>query len=216
MAVVDGNVFRVLARYFGVESDIAQSKTKKEFQELANSLLPKGKAALFNQAVMEFGAMQCVPKNPDCNVCPLNESCFALQRKRVEALPVKSKKVKIKDRYFNYLIVTDVNGNFLVEKRTSKGIWHNLYQFPLVETEKEIPITEVKNKIAEKYKGATSVFFEGASVIHKLSHQHLNIRFFQVQLHTEVKNAIEPEALLKLPVPIVLHNFIIANLSTVF
>ncbi len=216
VAVVDGNVFRVLARYFGIESDIAQPKTKKEFQELADDLLPEGKGAVFNQAVMEFGAIQCVPKNPDCTVCPLNESCFALQKKRVDELPVKSKKIKIKDRYFNYLVVIDKNENFLLEKRTSKGIWHNLYQFPLLETETEIPIAEVKNKIEERYKGSTLEFYEEASVVHKLSHQHLNIRFFQVQLNVKAENAIGLDELLKLPFPIVLHNFITANLITVF
>ena len=214
--VVDGNVFRVLARYFGVESDIAQSKTKKEFQELADSLLPKGKAASFNQAIMEFGATQCSPKSPDCSVCPLNNSCFALQKKRVDELPVKSKKLKVKNRYFNYIIVSDSEGNFLVEKRTAKGIWHHLDELPLLETETEISIDETQAKILQQYENATVVFLEQASVIHKLSHQHLNIRFFQVELKTELADAISFDRLLKLPFPIVLHNFITANYSEVF
>lgn len=216
VAVVDGNVFRVLARYFGVKSDIAQSKTKKEFQELADSLLPKGKAALFNQAIMEFGATQCSPKSPDCLVCPLNSSCFALQKKKVDELPLKSKKLKVKNRYFNYIVVSDSEGDFLVEKRTAKGIWHNLYEFPLLETETEISIEEAQEQILQQYEHATVTFLEQASVIHKLSHQHLNIRFFQVELNAKHVKAIPFDGLLKLPFPIVLHNFITTNYSEVF
>ena len=132
--VVDGNVFRVLSRYFDIESDIALPATKKEFTELAYELMPKDNPAIFNQAIMEFGALQCVPKNPDCSVCVFNESCMALQKKKVTVLPVKSKKLKVTNRFFNYLILEDVLGNTLIQKRTLKGIWHNLYEFPLLET----------------------------------------------------------------------------------
>jgi len=92
--VVDGNVFRVLARYFDIETDIAQASAKKEFSALAYELMPKDSPALFNQAIMEFGALQCVPRNPDCSICPLNSGCLALQKKKVDQLPVKSKKQK--------------------------------------------------------------------------------------------------------------------------
>ncbi len=138
VAVVDGNVFRVLARYFGVEQDISDSKSKKTFQELANSLVPKNNAANFNQAIMEFGAIQCTPKSPDCNNCIFNKSCFALQKKKVNQLPIKTKKTKIKDRFLNYVIVKDSDAKFLIEKRTENGIWKNLFQFPLIETEKPL------------------------------------------------------------------------------
>lgn len=136
IAVVDGNVFRVLARYFGIELDISQSKTKKEFQKVANDLLPKGKATVFNQAMMEFGARQCVPQNPDCENCVLNTSCFALQKNKIKELPIKTKKLKIKNRYLNYVVVKDKNEHFLIEQRTENGIWKNLYQFSLIETKK--------------------------------------------------------------------------------
>lgn len=124
----------MLSRYFDIESDIALPATKKEFTELAYELMPKDNPAIFNQAIMEFGALQCVPKNPDCSVCVFNESCMALQKKKVTVLPVKSKKLKVTNRFFNYLILEDVLGNTLIQKRTSKGIWHNLYEFPLLET----------------------------------------------------------------------------------
>ena len=104
VAVLDGNVYRVLSRYFGVETDISSSKAKKEFQNLADEVLDKNRPALFNQAIMEFGALQCVPKNPNCEVCVLNDSCLALKDKKVAQLPVKVKKTKVKKRFLNYLI----------------------------------------------------------------------------------------------------------------
>ena len=124
--VVDGNVFRVLSRYFDMETDIAVASAKKEFAALAFELMPKDKPAIFNQAIMEFGALQCVPKNPNCNVCVFNTSCAALQKKKVDQLPVKSKKLKVRNRFFNYLVVSDDNENTIIQKRTAKGIWHNL------------------------------------------------------------------------------------------
>jgi A/G-specific adenine glycosylase len=148
VAVVDGNVFRVLSRYFNVDSDISDGKTKKEFQNLAQQLLPKNNAALFNQAIMEFGALQCVPKNPNCENCIFSSSCAALQHKKVNTLPVKSKKTKVTNKYFNYLILKDVQGNFVVQKREGKGIWENLYEFPLIETEELVSEIDFLNQIA--------------------------------------------------------------------
>ncbi|HEY4629161.1 MAG TPA: A/G-specific adenine glycosylase, partial [Flavobacterium sp.] len=124
--VVDGNVFRVLSRYFDIETDIAQASAKKEFAALAFELMPKDNPATFNQAIMEFGALQCVPKSPNCGICVFNESCAALQKKKIDQLPIKSKKVKVRNRYFNYLVVADENDNTIIQKRTDKGIWHNL------------------------------------------------------------------------------------------
>ncbi|MEY2629135.1 MAG: Adenine glycosylase, partial [Bacteroidota bacterium] len=105
--VVDGNVYRVLSRYFEVETDIASLGAKKEFTQLAAELLPAGEANLFNQAIMEFGALQCVPKNPNCTNCIFSDSCAALQKKKVDQLPVKSKKIKVKTRFFTYLVFED-------------------------------------------------------------------------------------------------------------
>src|SRR6478735_4517688 len=137
VAVVDGNVFRVLSRYFDVETDISLASAKKEFQDLAHELIPKGEAALFNQAIMEFGALQCVPKSPDCENCVMNSGCLALQKKKVAELPVKTKKTKVRNRFFNYLILEDDESRTIVNQRTDKGIWHKLYEFPLIETELE-------------------------------------------------------------------------------
>ena len=131
--VVDGNVFRVLSRYFDVENDISIQSTKKVFAALALELMPKNNPAQFNQAIMEFGALQCVPKSPNCIICPFNESCAALMKNKVDKLPVKNKKIKVTNRFLNYLIYNDSKNNTIIQKRTEKGIWQNLYEFPLLE-----------------------------------------------------------------------------------
>ena len=210
--VVDGNVFRVLSRYFDIETDIAQASAKKKFTALAFELIPKDNPALFNQAIMEFGALQCVPKNPNCGICVFNESCAALQKKKVDQLPVKSKKLKVRNRYFNYIVANDENENTLIQKRTSKGIWHNLYEFPLLETEKEEGFDFVSEKIQNEYfkENSISSILEtnDKSIIHKLSHQHLHIKFWKVNVEGLIKDGINQETLKTLPFPIVIHNFI--------
>ena len=133
-AVVDGNVYRVLSRYFGIETPIDSTEGKKEFAALANVLLEKKKAAIYNQAIMDFGATQCTPKLTDCKKCFLKKNCQAFQKGKVADLPVKSKKIKKKTRYFNYLVLNE-GKNVWVQKRIQKDIWQNLYEFPLIETE---------------------------------------------------------------------------------
>lgn len=210
--VVDGNVYRVLSRYFGVETDIASSGAKKEFTELAREVLPKGQANLFNQAIMEFGALQCVPKNPDCGVCVLNDSCVALQQKKVNVLPVKLKKVKVTKRYFNYLIFSDEDENTLIQKRDQKGIWHNLYEFPLLETEAELTeeaLFELVQNQEFVANGITEIHrYTSEATVHKLSHQHLNINFWKVAVNGKIKNGMDWESVKKMPFPIVIFNFI--------
>jgi A/G-specific adenine glycosylase len=210
--VVDGNVFRVLSRYFDVETDIALASAKKEFAALAFELMPKDNPAIFNQAIMEFGALQCVPKSPNCSICVFNDSCVALQKNKVDQLPVKSKKLKVRNRYFNYLVVADENEDTLIQKRTAKGIWQNLYEFPLIETDKEEGFDHVAEQIQMDYFAGNEVVSIMAcnekSIIHKLSHQHLYIKFWKVSLKGAVENGISNEVLKTFPFPIVIHNFI--------
>jgi len=212
VAVVDGNVFRVLSRYFDVDLDISIHSTKKEFQKLAFSLLPKGKAADFNQAIMEFGALQCVPKSPNCGICVLNDSCLALQKKKVNLLPVKTKKVKVTNRFFNYLIFEDSQLKILVNQRTDKGIWHNLYEFPLLETEKLEDFDCISQKIITDFNYDTIVTsiseLNPIAQIHKLTHQHLHIKFWRVRVNGNLKSGIAINTLKNYPFPIVLFNFI--------
>ncbi|SHL89123.1 A/G-specific adenine glycosylase [Flavobacterium xinjiangense] len=210
--VVDGNVFRVLSRYFDIETDIAQASAKKEFAALAFELMPKDNPATFNQAIMEFGALQCVPKSPNCGICVFNESCAALQKKKVDQLPVKSKKVKVRNRYFNYLVVADENDNTIIQKRTDKGIWHNLYEFPLIETEKEEDFDFITERIESDYFQDNYIISiledNDKSIIHKLSHQHLHIKFWKVNLNGSIENGINNTVLRTFPFPIVIYNFI--------
>ena len=210
--VVDGNVFRVLSRYFDVETDIAAASAKKEFAALAFELMPKHNPGVFNQAIMEFGALQCVPKSPNCGICIFNTSCAALQKKKVDQLPVKSKKLKVRNRFFNYLVVSDDNENTIIQKRIAKGIWHNLYEFPLIETERVEDFDCIANLIqSDFFKGNEIVGISESNpetIIHKLSHQHLHIKFWKVKVNGTIKNAINSDTLKTFPFPIVIHNFI--------
>ena len=216
--VVDGNVFRVLSRYFDVETDIAQASAKKEFADLAFEVMPKDNPAIFNQAIMEFGALQCVPKSPDCSICIFNESCAALQKNKVDQLPVKSKKLKVRNRYFNYLVLEDETGNTIVQKRTDKGIWHNLYEFPLIETEKEEDFDAVtvylQTNFRDHYQVKSLLEYNEKSILHKLSHQHLHIKFWKLAVKGIVAGGIDLKTLRTFPFPIVIHNFIEKDLRT--
>lgn len=206
--VVDGNVFRVLSRFFDIETDISQASAKKEFAGLAFELMPKDAAALFNQAIMEFGALQCVPKNPNCNACPLKDSCRARRYNKVAQLPVKLKKSKTKSRFFSYLVYEDESGHTLIHKRTGKDIWHNLYEFPLMETSTVADLSEV---IASALHGAEIISvktLDSKATTHKLTHQLLDIEFVSVKVSGTLVNGVAIDNLGQYPFPIVLANFI--------
>ncbi|MEZ0130060.1 NUDIX domain-containing protein, partial [Flavobacterium sp. LBUM151] len=183
-----------------------------EFTALARELMPKENPAIFNQAIMEFGALQCVPKSPDCSVCVFTDSCLALQKKKVAILPVKSKKVKVTNRFFNYLILEDVLGNTLIQKRTAKGIWHNLYEFPLLETSQIVDFDfvskAVQNDIFSNYTILGIEDCSHATVIHKLSHQYLHIQFWKIKISQVIDNGVDTVKLKTFPFPIVIYNFI--------
>ena len=132
-AVVDGNVYRVLSRYFGVDTPIDSTEGKKLFAALADEMLDRKQPALYNQGIMDFGAVQCTPQSPDCLFCPLAESCSALSAGRVAQLPVKQHKTKTTNRYFNYIYVRAGAYTF-INKRTADDIWKNLFELPLIET----------------------------------------------------------------------------------
>ena len=209
--VVDGNVFRVLSRYLDIETDIASALAKKEFSALAKELMPENNPALFNQAIMEFGALQCVPKNPDCNNCIFNNSCAALQKKKVGELPVKLKKTKVTNRYFNYIVFLDNSNNTIINKRTEKGIWHNLYEFPVIEAEEELDFESISRAIFEKYINfsidSISVY-NSEQILHKLSHQKLHINFYRASVTDEIRDGISLDVLKNFPFPVVIYNFI--------
>lgn len=209
--VVDGNVYRVLARYFGIDTDISNSSAKKQFTELAASLMPKNDASAFNQAMMEFGALQCVPKNPDCGICIFNKECVAFLTGRVNQLPVKLKKTKVTDRFFNYLIIKDGAGKTIVNRRGDKGIWHGLYQFPLLETEtltnEEDTLTLINNFKELGFAPNSVRLLHPDVIIHKLSHQKLHIRFWEINTDLHLPEALDTEQVKSYPYPIVIYNF---------
>jgi A/G-specific adenine glycosylase len=180
-AVVDGNVFRVLSRYFGIEELIDTTKGKKLFQEIANDLLNREHPGLHNQAMMEFGAMLCKPKNPDCDRCPVRAGCYAFINEAVMVLPKKLKKAKIKERFFTYLLVTEGN-TILMNKRDEKDIWANMYDLPLIETSSYLSPAQVV-----ALPQVSETFGEGIKIIesfpvkkHVLTHQHLHTQFVKI------------------------------------
>jgi A/G-specific adenine glycosylase len=134
--VLDGNVFRVIARIFGISESTQSITSRKHFKKILHELIKNENPGIFNQAIMEFGALQCIPKNPDCKNCPLNSVCFAYNKNSVADFPAKKRKVKQKVRYFNYLYII-YNDFTFIEKRTKNDIWKLLYQFPLLETKKK-------------------------------------------------------------------------------
>src|SRR5262245_24307425 len=133
-AVVDGNVFRVLARVFGVSTPIDSTAGKKYFTQLADDLLDKKQPGTYNQAIMDFGAVICKPEAPLCNQCPFNKTCYAYLNKKISELPVKEKKISIRKRWFYYFIIGNKDQSAIVQ-RTAKDIWQELYEYPLIETE---------------------------------------------------------------------------------
>lgn len=209
VAVLDGNVYRVLARYFKIENDISVASTKNIFQELAQEVLCKDNPAIYNQAIMEFGALQCVPKKPNCSACVLSASCAALQYKLVDKLPVKSKKPKVSNRFFTYLVLVDAQNKTPVNQRTEKGIWQNLYEFPVLETNSYASEYEITQHVQTLYHNTAFIrLLPHFNVIHKLSHQKLHIQFVEVKTQETIPSAIDIANLVKLPFPIVIHNFI--------
>ncbi|AXG68481.1 adenine DNA glycosylase [Kordia sp. SMS9] len=209
--VVDGNVYRVLSRYFNVDLPINSTEGIKKFKELAFEVIDREEPADFNQAIMEFGAVQCKPQSPYCIICPLSESCEGLKQQRVNMLPVKLKKTKVKHRWFNYLVVVSNQAETLLEERKGKGIWQGLYQFPLLETEKAVEDVEShRTKIAEimNLNDFSITAFNQKEKIHKLSHQHLHTTFWIVETTENLKKGILLQEIRKYPVPILIGNFI--------
>lgn len=184
-AVVDGNVFRVLARYFGIDTDIASSGGKKEFEKLANQLIPEGQPAEFNQAMMDFGARLCTPKNPNCSTCPLQVTCFAFKNNLQGELPVKINKTKVKQRDLHYLVIR-CGEKWVWRKRGQGDIWTGLHDFPELDRTKpdlDYPI----QKVPKDYR-------------HLLSHQKLSAQFSEMDIpegkYPQLEDWCESEGLL--------------------
>jgi A/G-specific adenine glycosylase len=210
-AVVDGNVYRVLARYYGIDTPINSTKGIKDFKELAQIILDIKNPGQHNQAIMDFGAIQCKPGIPDCQSCPFNDSCVAYEKNLISVLPVKEKKIKIRKRYFNFIVFQTKQGKTRLQQRVGKGIWENLYQFPLVETTESIDVKElIENEdFLNLLPSVDSLkLFNNKDWVHKLSHQHLFVKFWVVATHNIDDNFIDYNKVEDFPVPRIVHRFI--------
>jgi A/G-specific adenine glycosylase len=197
LPVVDGNVNRVISRVFGIHDPINSLSGSKQIKEIALKIINKESPALHNQAIMEFGALQCAPHNPDCEACPLKEGCYALSHNEVAQLPQKINKTKIRERYFNYLVVL-YKDYIAISKRSENDIWHGLYEFPLIETHE--PTTENQLMVSpdwEKFFKDMDYKIIKISKIypHKLTHQKINTRFFVITVDDKPKLLIDRHTL---------------------
>jgi A/G-specific adenine glycosylase len=197
-AVVDGNVYRVLGRLFGIDTPIDTPAGKKKFSALAQELLHKKDPATHNQAIMEFGSQHCKPVNPDCNACIFRHKCHAFQNNSVSALPVKNKKPSVRTRFFNYIVLADKNNLVQMRRRSEKDIWQGLYEFPLIESKNKLGKSQLlkSTEFVELCNHSPELLFVSKEYKHVLTHQHLYARFFVVRGkgHAQ-KNAVKKYSL---------------------
>ncbi len=210
-AVVDGNVYRVLSRIYGINTPINSTQGIKEFKALAQELIDKDQPANFNQAIMEFGAIQCKPQNPYCLHCVFQEECVAFRQNKIKKLPVKIKKTNIKKRYLNYLVFISKDDKTVLRQRTGKGIWQGLYEFPVVEMDDEgdrFRESESFKKQLEPHIIIDIKKHNDTPIVHKLSHQHLFTTFWIVEVESLDKESIPMAEIKSLPVPVLISKFI--------
>lgn len=213
-AVVDGNVYRVLARYFGIAEPINEPKGQKIFAALAKTLIEDQQPSIYNQAMMEFGALQCKPKSPKCDVCPLQLDCVALKTGQIAALPVKIKKLKVRKRWFNYLVAFD-SENILTKQRTPGDVWQHLYDFPLIESDGEQSLQDFSfiEKVKELFGKKVNIRLLETKK-HILTHQIIYVQFFAIDNYivnfnktTEIKS-VGIDVFKQLPHPKIIGDFI--------
>jgi A/G-specific adenine glycosylase len=186
---VDGNVMRVYSRLFGITTPIDSNEGKKRIYETAVELLPPKNPGTYNQAVMELGAMVCLPAKPNCENCPIQDACYAYSNKKVTSFPIKQGKTKVRNRYLSYLVITHT-GKILIRLRKTKDIWQGLHDFPVIESTK--PIAEKQFLKEKKWKeviAITKPHIKDVSeeYVHILSHQKLYARFYDIAATNEIK-----------------------------
>ena len=216
-AVVDGNVFRLLSRFYGIDTPIDTSKGKREFSEIAQTLLVKKEPDTHNQAIMEFGSQMCKPKQPNCNSCPLRDECVAFANNTIHLLPVKKGKVKVKTVFFEYFFFK-MNGYTLVNKRANDGIWQNMYEFPLITTNDLKNTEEIlnHNQFESWVKGIEFIIESISEFKHILSHRKINARFWEIKCQNTITESnfqkIKIETIDKLAVSRLIEKFIQAKI----
>ncbi|MBV5283216.1 MAG: A/G-specific adenine glycosylase [Paludibacter sp.] len=214
-AVVDGNVYRVLSRLFGIETPIDSGIGKKEFASLAQELISRSHPGIHNQSIMEFGALQCVPVSPDCLSCPLQPNCRAYELNSVDKLPIKSKKTKVSNRFFNYFFI-ELGGQTYLQKRVGKDVWQNLFEFPLVEADQLLTVEELMEtddfkKLFSRI-GEVGIVKISNPMKHVLSHRVIYAQFVTVKISDE--NAILSERI-KTPISEI-DQFAVSRLMELF
>jgi A/G-specific adenine glycosylase len=222
-SAVDGNVFRVLSRYFGISEPIDTSAGKKIFNQLAKELIKGTDPGMHNQAIMEFGAIQCVPKNPKCTDCPVRERCYAYSSQKINELPAKKNKTKVRDRYFNYLVLLNKN-HIWFRKRVANDIWKNLFEFPLIETAEKTEIESfIDRKEFQDIINTEQTIIESTSnwKIHILSHQRIHYRFIRIRLTGIIPESdefvqVNKEDIFNFAVPKLLETYLADNFENVF
>jgi A/G-specific adenine glycosylase len=190
--VIDGNVYRVLSRIFAIDDPIDSGKGKVVFKKLAEELIDKKEPGLYNQAIMEFGALQCVPVSPDCHACPASDFCMAYALQRVSAYPVKQGKQKVRHRYFNYFDIRYGEYTYL-QKRQKQDIWKNLYEYPLIETPEELDAVELQKEpeFEKLFSDAGRIFIKPVTETkHVLSHQIIHASFYRIDIEKGINNGL--------------------------
>jgi A/G-specific adenine glycosylase len=216
-AVVDGNVFRLLSRFYGIDTPVDTSKGKREFSEIAQTLLVKKEPDTHNQAIMEFGSQMCKPKQPNCNSCPLRDECIAFANNTIHLLPVKKGKVKVKTVFFEYFFFK-MNGYTLVNKRANDGIWQNMYEFPLITTNDLKNTEEIlnHNQFESWVKGIDFIIESIIEFKHILTHRKINARFWEINCQNTLPASnfqkIKIETIDKLAVSRLIEKFIQAKI----
>jgi A/G-specific adenine glycosylase len=220
--VVDGNVIRVISRVFGIAKPVSSADVLSEIKSLAKKMMAVKQAGTYNQALMEFGALQCKPQNPDCAGCCMNSICFAFKKNIVGKLPVKKEDPTIKDRHLNYFLISyEVKkiSFFYIRKRTENDIWKNLYDLPCIETKEKTAFAKLKkSKEWKNIFGNNKTILNGIATayIHKLSHQTIYAVFYSVSVFQALKkNALIKEIrandFQKFPVPRLIEKFLISK-----
>ena len=221
-AVVDGNVYRVLARVYGIAVDISTHKGKEKITKLAWQLLPKSHPGRYNQAIMEFGAVQCTPSNPACLFCIMTHHCQARKMGKQRQLPIKSKKIKLRDRFFHYYVIMH-NSLLIMKKRTKNDIWQGLYDFPSSEySEMKSPqesLEGIEKIISIKGVGNQIEIYPYTK--RTLTHQRIFARFIWINIPAKFARPQTSDTRLQwftieqthqLPKPILVHNFFEKNI----
>jgi len=192
-AVVDGNVYRLLSRLFAIDTPIDSTAGKKQFANLAHDLLNTHNPGLHNQAIMDFGAIQCTPALPLCHSCPFRHLCSANKLNIQLKFPIKQNKTKVRKRYFHYFYI-EFEGSIYLNKRKSNDIWKNMYEFPLIETDKKMSLSDLMKTASFNtlFSDAEITFHQKLKTQkHLLTHQHIYVNFYEVEMTKPIANFVD-------------------------